>query len=296
MNAHDIGDLVRISTTFSVAGVATDPTAVSLTVTDPSGTATTYTYAGAQVVKTAAGAYRYDLSVAAAGVYTYRWVGTGVAEGADSGQFMVKTALPPGTLYCSIVELKDELGPITDTLDDAALERIIAAVSRQLDVYCGRRFYAATQTRYFTATCSDHVWVDDMLSVTTLKTDTDGDRVYETTWTTSDYQLEPINAQLESQPLPYERICTKPLGSHSFPTGEHDIQVVGSFGYATTTPSTIKLACLRQCALETMARTAPGGVNSVGDAAMPMRAGGLHPFVRTMLNPFRRGGAGIVAV
>ena len=42
-----VGDTVTLTNTFKVSGTATDPTTISLVVTDPAGTATTYTYAAA---------------------------------------------------------------------------------------------------------------------------------------------------------------------------------------------------------------------------------------------------------
>src|SRR5688500_13366975 len=100
-------------------------------------------------------------------------------------------------LYSSLSAAKLHLG-ISDTTDDAKLLRILEAVSRDIDVYCARRFYVESRTRYYTARHGARLRVDDLLSVTTLETDEDGDRVYETSWATTDYDLEPYNALLES--------------------------------------------------------------------------------------------------
>jgi hypothetical protein len=77
MAKYDKGDLVRLSAAFTVAGVATDPTTVTLKVQDPSGNEATYTYALGQVTKDSAGAYHYDLAIDETGLWTYRWAGTG---------------------------------------------------------------------------------------------------------------------------------------------------------------------------------------------------------------------------
>ena len=65
------------------SGQAADPTVVSLTVTTPSG-ATTYTYGGGIIERTAAGRYRYDHTPTTAGRYAYRWLGTGLVESATT--------------------------------------------------------------------------------------------------------------------------------------------------------------------------------------------------------------------
>jgi hypothetical protein len=85
-----VGDLVRITGTFSVAGVATDPTTVTLKVRTPSGAVSTYTYAGGGVTKDATGVYRRDVSATEPGRWLYRWEGTGTAEAAEEGSFDVE--------------------------------------------------------------------------------------------------------------------------------------------------------------------------------------------------------------
>lgn len=83
MTSYDKGDLVRLTVAFTdLGGTAADPTTVTLSVRDPAGTITTYTYAGAQVIKEATGAFYYDLALSTVGVYTYRWTGTGAVQAA----------------------------------------------------------------------------------------------------------------------------------------------------------------------------------------------------------------------
>jgi len=145
--------------------------------------------------------------------------------------------------YCSLVELKTQLGiELTDTDDDDELEPVVEAVSRWIDDKLGRRFYAASETRYFTATNTDYVIIDDLLSLTTLKTDTSGDGTYNQTWTNSDYRLHPRNASTDGEP--YRMIRRAPQGSYYFPDVLDGVEVAGSFGYASSTPSAIKQACL----------------------------------------------------
>lgn len=148
--------------------------------------------------------------------------------------------------YCTLSDLRNELG-ITDSDDDRKLESVIEAVSRAIDSERGRRFYAATETRYYGATSADYVITDDLLSITTLKTDEDADGTYERTWTTSDYTLLPFNAATDGKP--YIKVQRAPLGSYYFPTEYaaleyKGVQITGSFGYSSTAPAAIKRACL----------------------------------------------------
>lgn len=195
--------------------------------------------------------------------------------------------------YATLAEARAELGisDVSDTADDAVIEALVESVSRAIDDFCGRRFYAATQTRYFTALRADRLLVDDLLSVTTLKTDDDGDGTYETTWTAADYYLAPYNAALESVPEPYWRIEVSEGGDYSFPDRvRRGVEIAGSWGFSATTPDVINRACLFQVAQEFRTRHVPLGIQGSGDMAVEIRGIGLHPFVKRLLStgPYRR--------
>lgn len=193
--------------------------------------------------------------------------------------------------YATLAEARAELGitSVSDTTDDAVIERVVQQVSRAIDQWTGRRFYAATQTRYFTARRCDRLLVDDLLSVTTLKSDEDGDGTFEITWTTSDYLLAPYNAQLESVPQPYWRIEVSEQGDHTFPVGvRRGVEIAGSWGFSSTTPDDVKEACLFQVAQQMRAKDAPLGVSGNDDIGQTVRLTGLHPVTRRLLEPYRR--------
>jgi len=153
--------------------------------------------------------------------------------------------------YATRAELKEALDPDGNLTwsggDDTRLDSIVEAASRFIDAETGTHFYSDTQTRYYTARWSDWLPVDDLLSVTTLKTDDDNDATYETTWTSTDYVLEPKNAAANSNDVrPYRAIRRdERQGDYSFPKDVEDgVEIVGSWGYASTTPPAIHEACL----------------------------------------------------
>lgn len=190
--------------------------------------------------------------------------------------------------YCTLAGLKTRLS-IADTNDDAMLEAIVESVSRAIDDWCGRRFYAATQTRYFTALRSDRLLVDDLLSVTTIRTDEDGDGTFERTWTATDYFLAPYNAQLESVPQPYTKIEAAWRGSYRFPRGvRRGVEVAGSWGFASTTPDAVEQACLFQAAVEFRATPSPLGLSGGGELGQEIRVTGMSYFAKRLLEPYRR--------
>jgi hypothetical protein len=190
--------------------------------------------------------------------------------------------------YCTLAQLQARMD-IDDTVDDVILEHVITGVSRMIDQHCRRRFYAATETRYYTP--KQHQWcvVDDLLSVTTLATDDDGGRTWATTWASTDYELVPSNAVVDGQP--YTAIETSPNGTYWFPLINRGLKIAGSFGYATTTPAVIREACLIQAARIFKRKDSPFGVAGVGELGV-MRISALDPDVKMLLHPMIRYGYG----
>lgn len=137
--------------------------------------------------------------------------------------------------YLNLAEFKATAYPNAeagDTADDTVIKRVIENISRALDrLWEGRHYYPRTETRVYTAETANLLLVDDLLSVTTFKTDSDGDRTYETTWASTDYDLEPYNAVTSAPPRPYTRVVPSPNGTYRFPSTRKGVQLVGSFGY-----------------------------------------------------------------
>ena len=161
----------------------------------------------------------------------------------------------PTNGYCSLIQLKNHIqsgGEETSLTpeDDLNLIAAIDAVSRAIDYrFDNSTFYARTETRYYTPSFGDILFLpDDLLSITTLKTDDDGDSVYENTWTTTDYWLEPANALLGPVVEPYRQIrINDNQGNYTFPVGvRRSVEIVGSWGFSTAAnrPPQITQACL----------------------------------------------------
>jgi hypothetical protein len=87
-NEYFKGQTVRITGAFRVNGVLTDPDTITLTVKNPAGTETAYTYALAQLTRSSAGIFYRDVGLDKAGRWVYEWVGTG-AVAASVQQTMI---------------------------------------------------------------------------------------------------------------------------------------------------------------------------------------------------------------
>ena len=192
--------------------------------------------------------------------------------------------------YCSLADVKSALR-ITDAVDDSLIELSIEAASREIDGYCQRAFYPTTGTRVFNSTDSLLCETDDIISVTTLKTSSDGVS-YNDTWTVADYQLEPLNGVSAGLAQPYTRI--RAIGALVFPiwsvTGTYTnfagVQIAGVFGWAAA-PTSVKQACILLAMRQFKRYDSPLGVAGFGDIGV-MRVGRVDPDVEALLMPFKK--------
>lgn len=152
--------------------------------------------------------------------------------------------------YCTLAQIKAKgilnlAGSPSDTDYDVMLERIINDVSRRIDTRCGRFFYQVLQTRHYTPTDHWRIFVDDFASAAglVLKTDWNGDGIYETTWLATDYVLEPQNALFEG--LPYTMIHRQLYGSYYFPASRYGVELTALFGWPVI-PPVVEDVCLLQ--------------------------------------------------
>lgn len=187
--------------------------------------------------------------------------------------------------YCSLAELKASLD-ITDSIDDSILERAITSASRAIDRYCGRNFYKVTATRLFVPRDNYIVDIDDLVSLTTLKTTDDDTQTFDITWSASDYQLEPLNGVVDGMPTPYTRI--RAIGNYTFPLldGEASVQIAGVFGF-NAVPDEVNYATMIQASKLYKRKDSPLGVISGEYGAMRVGVR-LDPQVSELVDAYRR--------
>jgi hypothetical protein len=97
------GDVRRVSGSFTnPAGVATDPTTISVRWRHHRGTETTWVYGtDTQVVRDSAGVFHADIPITVSGLYYYKFEGTGAVQAAEEGTFLAETffeSVAPSTL------------------------------------------------------------------------------------------------------------------------------------------------------------------------------------------------------
>ena len=82
---------------------------------------------------------------------------------------------------------------ITSSADDADILALLEGYSRAIDEYCNRNFHTQAEARYYDGASLTLFLDRDLSAVVSLKTDDNGDGVYETTWATTDYLLLPAS-------------------------------------------------------------------------------------------------------
>ena len=187
--------------------------------------------------------------------------------------------------YATLAQVKAAMR-ITDNVDDDLLETAIESASRQIDGHCERRFYTTATTRIYTPNDSFICEVDDLVSITSLKTSSDVDGSFDTTWASTDYQLEPLNGIAGGMDVSYTQI--RATGDYLFPLsgGEATAQVIGTFGWANV-PSDIEQACIILSQRQYKRYDSPLGVAGIGDIGI-IRVSRIDPDVASILAPYRR--------
>lgn len=152
-----------------------------------------------------------------------------------------------GDNYATLTQLKSRLG-IADTDDDTELSQALTASSRGIELCCHRQFNDAgsATARIYRADSIGLVRVDDFSTTVgvVLATDNNADGVFETTWTTAQYELRPLNGVVEGQPgWPYSRIAAMPFSPYFPRNWRAGVQLTARWGWAAV-PMPIELGTL----------------------------------------------------
>lgn len=169
-------------------------------------------------------------------------------------------------LYVEIEQLKDTLTLGGKNFADLDAQVAVGAASRAIDALCGRRFYCdadAAQVRYYSPSDVHVLEIDDLVTLTTLKSTDDGTTTFGNTWTqNTDFFLKPLNAATDQAEVwPYTHIRTHPSGSYLFNTYfPRSVQVTGKFGWAAVPANVSQAATVLATRLLKVSREAPMGV------------------------------------
>ena len=181
-----------------------------------------------------------------------------------------------------------------DTLDDDLIDNCVGAASRLIDGYCNRRFWQSgtAEARVFQAEDSFYCSIDDIAGTAlTLKSSTQADGTFDLTWSRSDYQLEPLNGNLDGLTWSYDKI--RAVGDYLFPTvnanyGEQAlVQVTAIFGWPSV-PEPVTQATIIQASRIFKRYDSPLGVVGFGDLGQIRVSRYLDPDMAQLVEPYRR--------
>jgi hypothetical protein len=181
-----------------------------------------------------------------------------------------------------------------DTLDDDLIDNCVGAASRLIDGYCNRRFWqtGTAEARVYQAEDSFYCSIDDIAGTAlTLKTSSQSDGTFDVTWKVSDYQLEPLNGNLDGLTWSYDKI--RAVGDYLFPTvnanyGEQAlVQVTAVFGWPAV-PEAVTQATIIQSSRLFKRLDSPLGVAGFGDLGAIRVSRYLDPDMAQLVEPYRR--------
>lgn len=187
--------------------------------------------------------------------------------------------------YCQVTDLRTQLDDSSSKIDQALLERVINATSRAIERYCGgRRFWQdpSPVSRLYRPLDSDVLDVDDISSSAGLVVATGSG--FSTVWATTDYQLEPLNADKDDMAFAWTRI--RAVGANAFDvfSPQATVQVTAKFGWSAV-PEEVKEACILKAVHLFKRKDAPFGFAGFADFG-PVRISRQDSDVVELLHDF----------
>jgi hypothetical protein len=281
----DVGDPVTATLTVSPSGVSTDAT---ITVYKPDGsTATASTPASADAGATWTSTYTVDVP----GWLLEKWVVTGTGAGTEYNRVFVPVVPVYGDApaYASLERFKSRVNVTSSDSDDELLEALDSA-SREIDSFCGRRFWTDTTATALRFHVRDRclVQVYDFWSTTDLAVELDdGSGTYPTPLTLdTDYILEPLDGVVDGSPgWPYWKIRALSPAQFWQSGNRPALRVTAKWGWGKI-PRPVTQACLIMAQANYKLKDVAFGAAGIGDLGIvtvrqvPAAMTKLAPYVR----------------
>lgn len=193
--------------------------------------------------------------------------------------------------YATTADARRYVG-LNDSIDTSDLDDVITTVSRMIDAYCNRHFFQSTEARTFEP--DDYLQLvlganNDLVSVTSITIDEEGDGTYGKTLTAGEYQLLPTSRTAPEQ-TPITEV--RALGAFLWPVPLIDqdqldrVKITGVWGWPAV-PAAVKRACLLQTARIARRQESPLGVAGFGEFGAIRVSSQPDPDLRAMLAPYR---------
>lgn len=196
--------------------------------------------------------------------------------------------------YITDAQLAASLSITGESFAAADVTAACSAASRAIDRNCSRWFYqdaAATVTRAYSPNDTILLAIDDLIQVSSVTVDRDGDGVFEETWTVNvDFVLNPPNAPTDG--WPYEWLKVRTFSSNQWMPSwiENSVQIIGKWGWPAVPAEIVNATTIYAHRLLRRARESPFGIvfPGTGEAAA-MRIGQQDPDVASLIAPYVKG-------
>ena len=193
--------------------------------------------------------------------------------------------------YLTTAEARTYAG-LSDLADTELLDDVVTAVSRAIDNACQRTFFQqAAQARTFTTQSATMLTLgafNDLVSITTLKFDRDGDGTFEETIGATNFGLLDSDFP-ETGPYTAVELYNStwyPVPGGTAGTGRTKLtQITGTWGWPAV-PAQVKQACRLQVARVMKRQESPLGVAGFGEFGV-VRVSRLDPDIDAMLQPYK---------
>lgn len=197
--------------------------------------------------------------------------------------------------YVTPDQMKATLSLTGESFADADVATACTASSRAIDQACSRVFYvdaAATVTRFYTPEDTLLLPIDDLVQLSSMNVDRDGNGTFEETWTlTTDFVLQPPNAPVDFGGRPYELVRVRRFsGNRWLPAGiENSVQIVGKWGWPAVPAEIVNATTIYAHRLLRRSRESPFGIVWPGQGeSAAMRIGQQDPDVAGLIKPYMK--------
>ena len=199
--------------------------------------------------------------------------------------------------YATVAELAAHLGlsdaitasgQMVDASRNARYQLALDTASAMVDQDTGRVFTSSTATKTLMSSGETLLLVPDLISVTTLKVDEDGDGVFEETLTTADYELISFNETHAGWPYQAVQRIDDVWPIPVWGGRRKLVQIAGTWGWSAV-PTAIKQATILMAARQVARGNASLGVQSIPDlGGFGIR--NTDPDYVALIAPYRRMG------
>lgn len=177
--------------------------------------------------------------------------------------------------------------------DDDLFESAVNGTCRWIDQRCKRHFFQIVESRDFAADDPYNLALghfNDLVSVSALTVDQDGDGIFEETWTVgTDFELRPVNVMAGAEQKPYRavRAIGRQFPLNALAGGRVErIRITGTWGWPAI-PDGVITATKLQAARIVKRKEAPEGVLGLGQFGITVRMGRWDPDVLAAIRPYR---------